>query len=195
MRILVVYAHPRTDSFNAVLLRAFVAGLCEAGHEPDVGDLYAEGFDPRLGADELEHLGTGRRGADVRAWQERLLAADGLAFIFPIWWFGPPAILKGFVDRIFEENVAFRFRATGLVEGLLPQKRALVLTTTGSSALLYRTLGFEKPLQKTLCDWTLKVCGIKTVEHVLLYDVVKADDAVRRRYTEEARRLGREFFG
>lgn len=195
MRVFIVYAHPRTDSFNAALLGAFVAGLRDVGHEPDVGDLYAEGFDPRLSSDELAHTGTGAQEPKVRAWQERLLAAEGLAFIFPIWWFGPPAILKGFVDRIFEENVAFRFRATGLVEGLLPQKRALVLTTTGSSALLYRTFGFEKPFQKTFCDWTLKVCGIKTVEHVLFHDVVKADDTIRRRYIEAARRLGREFFG
>jgi len=99
------------------------------------------------------------------------------------------------VDRVFQENFAFRFLPGGLVEGLLSHPKALVLNTTGTGALLYRTFGFDKPLQKTFCEWTLRFCGVKEVKQVLLHNAVEADDATRRGYLEQAGKLGREFFG
>lgn len=195
MRILVVLAHPDRESFNAALCREFCRGLREAGHEPDVADLYAEAFDPRLGTDELRRMGSGVTEPEIKAFQDRILAARGLAFLFPVWWFGPPAILKGFVDRVFQENFAFRFLPGGLVEGLLSHPKALVMNTTGTGALLYRTFGFDKPLQKTFCEWTLRFCGVKEVKQVLLHNAVEADDATRREYLEQAGKLAREFFG
>ena len=194
MRILVVFAHPRRDSFNGALLDALLRGLEEAGHAPDVADLYAEGFDPRLGPEELRRMGTGHPPPDVAGYQRRLLAADGLAFVFPVWWFGPPAILKGFVDRIFEENVAFRFNGKGWAEGLLPAGRALVLSTTGASGALYRTLRLAGPMHKTLGLWTLRACGVREVKQELFFEVVATDDATRRRYLDRARTLGRTYF-
>ena len=194
MRVLVLLAHPKPESFNAAILKAFVGGLVEAGHEPDVADLYKEDFRPALSSEDLTFMGREAPDPAVRAYQARILAAQGLAFLFPVWWFGPPAMLKGFVDRVFQENFAFRFKEGGLVEGLLRHRRALVLNTTGASALLYRTFGFGKPLQQSFCDWTLRFCGIKEVEQVLFHEVVNTDDAARAKYLVEARRLGREFF-
>jgi NAD(P)H dehydrogenase (quinone) len=195
VRVLVVLAHPNRDSFNAALCREFCQGLHDAGHEPDVANLYADDFDPRLGARELDRMGSVEPEPAVEAYQKRVLAAQGLAFLFPVWWFGPPAILKGFVDRVFQENFAFRFTAGGLVEGLLLHRKALVLNTTGTGAFPYRAFGFDKPLQKTFCEWTLKFCGVKEVKHLLLHDVVKTDAATRRGYLDQAGTLGREFFG
>ena len=194
MRILVVFAHPRRDSFNGALLDALVEGLAEGGHAPDVADLYAEGFDPRLGAQELPRMGSGRPEPEVAHYQRRLLAAEGLAFVFPVWWFGPPAILKGFVDRVFEENVAFRFNGRRWAEGLLPARRALVLSTTGAGGALYRALRLAGPMQKTLGEWTLRACGVKQVKQELFHEVVTTDDATRRRFLDRARRLGRTYF-
>ncbi len=194
MRVLVLLAHPKPDSFNAALLKEFVGGLVEAGHEPDVADLYGEDFRPALGAEDLACMGAEAPDPAVRSYQERILAAQGLAFVFPVWWFGPPAMLKGFVDRVFQENFAFRFKEGGLVEGLLHHRRALVLNTTGASALMYRTFGFGDPLRKSFCDWTLRFCGIKEVEQILFHEVVNTDDATRAAYLLEARWLGREFF-
>lgn len=194
MHVLIVLAHPKRDSFNAALCRSLEEGLCEAGHAVDIADLYAEHFDPRLGPEELDAMGSLRPAPDVAAYQQRMLQAQGLVFLFPVWWFGPPAILKGFVDRVLQENFAFRFRGTGAVEGLLRHERALVINTAGVSASLYKLFGFGKPLAKVFDKWTLQVCGIRKVRHVVFYDVVKADDATRARYLAEARRLGCEFF-
>jgi NAD(P)H dehydrogenase (quinone) len=195
MRIMVVLAHPNPSSFSAALMRALVSGLEEAGHEADLADLCAEGFDPVMGAKELETLGDGDPSDDVRSYQERLLAAHGLAFVFPVWWFGPPAILKGFVDRVFQENFAFRFGAGGMPEGLLPARKALVLNTAGTGAVLYKTFGFGKPMAKTFDEWTLKICGIKEIRHVIFHEVVTCAGTIRQGYLHEARNLGREFFG
>lgn len=195
MRVFVVFAHPKDDSFNAALRDELVEGLLEAGHETDVADLYAEGFDPALRGEEWDQMASGNPGPVVRAYQERLSAAGGLAFVFPVWWFGPPAMIKGFVDRVFTENFAFRFTDSGMVEGLLGHSRALVLNTAGASEAAYLAFGFHKPLHKTFCDWTLRLCGVKEVRQVLLKGMTHADEATRTRYLQEAHTLGREFFG
>lgn len=194
MRVFVVFAHPRRDSLNGALLGALEEGLRQGGHEPDVADLYAERFDPRLSAEELVGPGEIRPAPDAKAYQERLLAAGGLVLLFPVWWFAPPAILKGFVDRVFTEGVAFRFGPAGDVEGLLPQAKALVVNTTGASAAHYSAAGFDGPLRQTLDRWTLGLCGVGEVKHVLFHGVAEADGATRQGWLDELRGLGRDFF-
>jgi NAD(P)H dehydrogenase (quinone) len=108
MRIMVLFAHPLEDSFNAALHRTVVTALRESGHEVDDCDLYAEGFDPVLNAEERRyyHDETGNR-APVACYVERLLAADAMVLCYPTWSFGPPAILKGFLDRVLMPGVSF----------------------------------------------------------------------------------------
>ena len=194
MRILIVLAHPKSDSFNAAVCAALCEGLQAAGHEIDIADLNSEGFNPVLRGPELDRFGSGPPLDDVVGYQQRILRADALAFVFPVWWFGLPAILKGFVDRVFQEGFAFRFTEDDKVRGLLRHKKALVIGTAGASATLYRVFRFGRPLEKTFGEWTLKMCGIRAVRHVLLYDVVTIDTATRKRYLEKVRRLGSRYF-
>jgi putative NADPH-quinone reductase len=114
MRILVLYAHPDPDSFVAALHRAAVAALAAAGHEVDDCDLYAEGFDPVLSREErLRYLDVPDNRRTVESYVQRLERAEGLVLVHPVWNFGYPAILKGFLDRVFLPGVSFR-----LVDGL-----------------------------------------------------------------------------
>jgi NAD(P)H dehydrogenase (quinone) len=114
MRILVLYAHPDPDSFVAALHRAAVAALAAAGHEVDDCDLYAEGFDPVLSREErLHYLDVPDNRKTVESYVQRLERAEGLVLVHPVWNFGYPAILKGFLDRVFLPGVSFR-----LVDGL-----------------------------------------------------------------------------
>ncbi len=195
MHVFIILSHPRGDSFNAGICRALIEGLEEAGHSWDLADLYQEGFNPCLGSDELPDLGYAPPTEDVRAYQERIQKAQALVFVFPVWWFGLPAILKGFIDRVFQENWAYRFTSSGVAKGLLRHEKALVISSAGASAALYKTFGFGKPIEKVLGRWTLKVCGIKEVKQVVFYDVVKTNAGTRRKYLEQARRLGRSYFG
>jgi len=194
MRIFVVLAHPNADSFNAALCAALRDGLHDAGHEADVADLYAEGFDPALREPELRPPGASPLMRDVADYQRRILRAHALAFIHPVWWFGTPAMLKGFVDRVFREGFAFRFTASGQVRGLLHHRKALVICTTGVTGSLYRLLHYGRPLTKTFDTWILKSCGVRQVKRILLHDVVNADDATRQGYLLRVRLLGRRYF-
>ena len=194
MRILIVLANPKADSFNAAVCAALGEGLQAAGHEIDVADLNSEEFNPVLLGPELDKFGTGPPLDDVVRYQQRILGADALAFIFPVWWFGLPAILKGFVDRVFQEGFAFRFTENGKVQGLLSHHKALVIGTAGASATAYRLFRFGRPLERTFGQWTLKMCGIRAVRYVLLYDVDNIDDAARARYLKKVRQLGFRYF-
>lgn len=195
MRVLVVLAHPRPESLNHALARELCAGLRDSGHEVDLADLYAEGFRPELDAEDFRAFGDGATPDDIRGYQERVRSAGALAFVFPVWWFSPPAMMKGFVERVFFEGFAFRFGRGGRVIGLLSHERALVLNTGGASSAMVQLFGFAKPADQMFCEWTLKFCGVKDVRRVLMNGVVDASDAERGRHLEEARRLGREFFG
>ena len=194
MRVLLVLAHPRGDSFNAAVAKALSDGLEEGGCRVDLADLYTEGFRPGLSAEDLATFEAKDTPPDVASYQDRVRAAQGLAFVFPVWWFGQPAMLKGFFDRVFFENFAFRFTPNGAVEGLLSHRKALVVNTAGAKEDFYKAFGFDGPLRKTLDEWTLKICGVREVEHVIFHDVVNTTDAVRHSYLEKARTLGRTFF-
>ncbi|MGC8763845.1 MAG: NAD(P)H-dependent oxidoreductase [Acidobacteriota bacterium] len=195
MRILVVLAHPDPASFNHAVAGALSEGLREAGHGVDLLDLHAEGFRPEMTAGDLLAAGRGVAAPAVGALQARVGAASGLAFVFPIYWFGPPAMVKGFIDRVLFEGFAFRFLPGGRVEGLLRQERALLLCTAGASALLYRTFGFHRPMKRVLVDWTLKMCGVGTVKMEIFHGVGEVAERRLKGYLARARELGRTFFG
>ncbi len=130
MRVLVVYAHPDPESYVAALHRTVVAALARAGHEVDDLDLYAEGFDPVLSLDERRgyHAIPGNR-RPVEDYVRRLEAAEGLVLVHPVWNFGFPAILKGFLDRVFLPGVSFRL-VDGKAAPNLGNLRLLASVTT-----------------------------------------------------------------
>lgn len=108
MRVLVIFCHPLASSFNAAVHARVLAALAAAGHEVDDCDLYAEGFDPVLCAEHLAryHEVPGNR-EPVRGYVERVLRAEALVLVFPVWNFGLPAMLKGFFDRVLLPGVSF----------------------------------------------------------------------------------------
>ena len=114
MRILLVYCHPCPESFNAAVRDRAIAALTQAGHEVDLLDLYAEGFDPVLSAQARRDYHTpGVNEADVADHLSRLRAADGLLFVYPTWWYGPPAMLKGWLDRVWVPHATFKMPEKG----------------------------------------------------------------------------------
>ncbi len=126
MRILVLYAHPVETSFVAGLHRTAVAALRRNGHEVDDCDLNAEGFDPVLSRqDRLDYHDVARNAGRVAPYIERLKAAEALLFIYPVWNFGFPAILKGYLDRVWLPGVAFEIDARGNLDLTLRHVRRL----------------------------------------------------------------------
>jgi NAD(P)H dehydrogenase (quinone) len=108
MRVLLVYCHPCNDSFTAAVRDAAADGLREDGHELRICDLYGEGFDPVMRASERQsyHEPTVNE-QPVAAHLEALRWCEGLIFVYPTWWYGPPAMLKGWLDRVWVPHATF----------------------------------------------------------------------------------------
>lgn len=134
---LVVVAQPKRPSFNSAIAEAIAVALKAQGYASvELIDLYADGFDPVMPPDELPR----KFSFDevTLGYQEKMLAAERVVFAYPDWWGGPPAILKGFLDRVFRPGIAYGFREADFRDadapGLLGEKRFDVFITTDSTA-------------------------------------------------------------
>lgn len=195
---MIVFAHPEPASFSGALKDVAVDTLGALGHSTVISDLYAEGFQAVGGPGDFTHAITepfdylaeqrvatagGSSSADILREQQRLIGADLLMFNFPIWWFGAPAILKGWVDRVIAADFAYdrnsRFR-TGRFQG----KRGMLTVTTGSVDDRYTKEGpvAFAPMQETLHPihrGIFEYIGLTVLEPFVAYGVSRATDAER----------------
>ena len=117
MRVLILSANPVAASFGAALHNEVVTTLSSRGHQIDDCDLYAESFDPVMSAEErIRYHDTTANRTTVSAYADRLLAADALVLVYPVWNEGFPAILKGFFDRVFIPGVSFKIGPDGTLD-------------------------------------------------------------------------------
>jgi NAD(P)H dehydrogenase (quinone) len=137
MRVLVLFAHPVETSFGAAVHGTLVKTLRARGHEVDDCDLNAEGFDPVMTRqDRIDYHNVGANRARIAPYADRLLRAEALALSFPVWNMGFPAILKGFIDKVFAPGVSFYLRENGdFVPDLHNVKRLGVACTYGGKRL------------------------------------------------------------
>lgn len=170
-RALILYAHPCADSFNAAVHEVVVSALQGRGWDVDDCDLNAEGFQPVLTEAE-------RRGyhdipdniALVRPYVERLQAAQALVMVFPVWNFGYPAILKGFLDRVFLPDVSFKLPPEGDIRpGLTNIKRLAACTTYGGTRM--RAFLNGDPPRKCVTRSVRYACGWPKTRYIGLYDM------------------------
>ena len=193
MKVLVVYAHPNPQSYNHAVLEAFTKGLKEAGHTFEVDDLYASEFAPCFKVEDYAQFTGGQMPKDVLDEQAKVAKAEALVFIYPVWWWSVPAILKGWFDRVLSCGFAYKITESEEIEGLLKHKKALLINSTMSPEAYYKDSGVEDAMKKLMDNATFKeICGIQNLEHVFLY-AVDFDAEARKRYLELAYRLGKEF--
>jgi len=179
-----VYAHPVEGSFCSSLRDQIVAVLTGIGHHVDLLDLYAEDFDPVLSADEHQlHRAGPEQKPGVADQAQRLRLAEALVLLYPTWWGGPPAILKGWIDRVWIEGVAYSFPALARrVKPFLTQVKSLsVVTTHGSSKLVNALQG--EPGKRVALRGLRAMCGFNTrVSWIACYGMDRADDRQRNRF-------------
>ncbi|MBV8472967.1 MAG: NAD(P)H-dependent oxidoreductase [Hyphomicrobiales bacterium] len=131
MRVLVLSAHPLDTSFVSALRRRVVDVLHERGHEVDDLDLYAEKFNPVMSAQMMrDYVDLSRNRAEVEPYVERVLAADALVLVYPVWFDGLPSILKGFFERVFLPGVAFKIDEASLFHPTLWNLKRLAAVCT-----------------------------------------------------------------
>lgn len=182
-KVVVVVAHPRADSLNGALARTSLAAAGERGAVTALHDLYRDGFDPRLQAVEV---GTNTFADAVCAgYAHDLRAADLLVLVHPVWFFQVPAVMKGWVDRVVREGVAFSVDDRGAVTGLLGARSALVLTTGNSSLDVEREL-FADPVTRFWRDVVLGPAGVSQFERLAFTPVRDSSAPQRAAWLEEA---------
>jgi NAD(P)H dehydrogenase (quinone) len=113
-------------------------------------------------------------------------------FIYPIWWFGPPAILKGWIDRVFTRKFAFDFGPGGM-KGLLTHEKALILNTLGGDEATYREQRWHELLVRPMAEGILGACGVHDVTHRAFYQVPTVGQTERQAMLEEVRALAAAF--
>lgn len=173
MRHLIIYAHPNENSLNHNLLNTVIETLQSHNEEIIVRDLYKIGFDPVFSLEDMQGQFQGKLSDDVKTEQEHISWAEQITFIYPIWWTGLPAIMKGYIDRVFSYGFAYRYDQ-GIQKGLLKGKKTVIINTHGKSHEEYEKTGMDKALTLTSDNGIFIYSGLEIIRH-LFFD--KADKA------------------
>lgn len=178
MKHLIISAHPNPQSFNRALVEEVIKATRQAGGETVVRDLYTLDFNPVLSWRELNALMEGIVPAEIKFEQKLITEADLITFIYPLWWMGFPAILKGYLDRVLSYGFAYQ-NENNISVGLLGHKKIQQFITMGNSIEKYQQLGFDKSLKSCLVDGLFNFCGITDIQHDIFGNIHLLDETDR----------------
>jgi len=196
MKILIILGHPNPDSLNHAIAHAVRDDLRESGHDIMFHDLYAEGLDPILPAQEIPEID--EIDPQMQMHCDELCSADGIVIVHPNWWGQPPAILKGWIDRVFRPGLAYRFEegdsGEGIPVGLLHARAAVVLNTSNTEETR-EMIAFGDPLEAIWRRCVFDLCGVRLFHRKMFTVVVTSTREQRLAWIEEAKELCRSVFG
>jgi len=196
MKILIILGHPNPDSLNHAIAHAVRDDLRESGHDIMFHDLYAEGLDPILPAQEIPEIDEIDPRMQMHC--DELCSADGIVIVHPNWWGQPPAILKGWIDRVFRPGLAYRFEegdsGEGIPVGLLHARAAVVLNTSNTEETR-EMIAFGDPLEAIWRRCVFDLCGVRLFHRKMFTVVVTSTREQRLAWIEEAKELCRSVFG
>ncbi|GAA4792689.1 NAD(P)H-dependent oxidoreductase [Olivibacter ginsenosidimutans] len=164
MKHLIIYAHPNPESLNGQFKSTLATFLQQNGNNVVIRDLYALQFDPVFSLEDMAGQRKGQVSHEIEIEQQYIAWADCLTFIHPIWWTGLPAILKGYIDRVFSYGFAYRYDQ-GVQKGLLTGKQAVIINTHGKSHGEYRAIGMDVALSLTSDKGIYTYCGFEIKKH------------------------------
>lgn len=169
MHVLTVLDHPNPKSFSAAVARTFINGIQDVGHTAELADLHAEGFDPRWTQADIDaDPAVSRIPSDIAAEQARIGRADAVCFVFPLFWWGMPAMTKGWVDRVWSWGWAYDQLADP--EFSLQRSRScLLLVPAGARSDEVKQKGYLAAMKTTWIDGTLGYFGLNPRNLELLY--------------------------
>ncbi len=190
MKISVILAHPNSESFNHAIAETVQVQLRELGHSVYFHDLHEEDFDPVLSKEEIakdvslpilieEHC-------------REIVEAEGIIIIHPNWWGQPPAILKGWVDRVIRPGVAYEFieedQGEGVPNGLLKATTALVFNTSNTSTKREQSV-FGDPLETIWKNCIFDLCGVKNFQRRMFNIIVVSTEEERQKWLDEVKQI------
>lgn len=187
MKVLLVTAHPRSDSLTHAVAKAFAEAAKRNGHEIEVADLMAEAFDPVLREpDEPDWANSDKvYSAAVQSEMARIERNDATVMVFPVWWWSMPALLKGWIDRVWNNGWAYGDKK-------YPHSRAWMLAIAGTSAEAFAKRGYDTAISTQLETGILGYCGVPDTRLELLYGATEGAPHPET-ILARARQLGSEF--
>ena len=190
MKVSVILAHPHKGSFNHAIAEAVLGQLKQAGHEPYFHDLYEEQFDPILPKEEIPK--DAFLPATIEQHCREISEAEGIIIIHPNWWGQPPAILKGWIDRVIRPGVAYEFlegdAGEGVPKGLLRAKTAIVFNTSNTEAEREH-ITFGDPLETIWKNCVFDLCGVRNYYRRMFNVVVVSTEEQRNEWLKEVRQI------
>lgn len=195
MNILIILGHPDKNSFNHAIANECKQRLSENGHSVTFHDLYEEKFDPLITSKEIPKNSI--LNDLVKNHCKDLQQSDGIVIIHPNWWGQPPAILKGWIDRIFRPGLAYEFKeddtGDGIPTGLLKAKTGLVFNTSNTNTNRENKI-FGDPLETIWKNCIFDFCGVKNFERKIFRIVVTSSLKEREQWLIETRELIDKYF-
>lgn len=193
MHSLIVTAHPEPASLTHAIARRIGEAIAasDAGNSVAHADLLAEGFDPRFTAqDQALFRGTGAVPADVAAEHARLDAADTLVLVYPLYWWSFPALLKGWIDRVFTQGWAYQDGADGKVQKKLQRLRVHLVGVGGAGAEMIERRGYGTAMKTQIDMGIFNYCGARVLSSELL---LEADSGAADAHLQTALQIGRKI--
>lgn len=185
MKTIIVTAHPDGTSLTASLAGRLAERL--GTDDVELIDLDDEGFDPRFSAaDRAAYRGEGEPPADVRMYQRRLDDADDLILVFPVYWWSMPALMKGWIDRVFINGWAFDIDPDGGTRRRLGELTVHLLLVAGDAAGTYDRHGYENAILTQIVHGIVDYCGARRGGVVFLHESEQEDEAARRAAAADA---------
>lgn len=191
MNILVITGDPRDTSLIASLVERLLAGVRSVGSvRVEHANLLQEAFDPRMSQADLDfYHSKGPLPEDVRREQQRVEEADVLLIAFPVYWWSLPAVMKGWIDRVFTNGWAFG--NPGQSSGALNLKKVRLLATGGAGAGAYQKHGYYDAIAAQIEHGIFNFCGVRDIQSHFFFDVESGDKAARLENLTAAYELGK----
>jgi len=186
MAISIILAHPNPGSFNHAIAQTASDALRRLGHEVILHDLYGERFDPVLPGNEIDD--DAPLPPDVERHCREIAAADGIVIVHPNWWGGPPAIMKGWIDRVLRPGVAYRFDECDSGEGVpvgLLKARAAIVFNTSNTPRERELAAFGDPLERTWRDCIFGLCGVPHFHRRMFETIITSTPEQRKQWLRE----------
>ncbi len=182
---LIIFGHPNPDSFNGAILKAIENKLKEKEYQFISKNLYQLNFNPTLTIDDFRRMENSTVADAIALEHADIEWAKNIIFIYPIWWAGPPAIVKGWIDRVLNKGFAYVPQEDGTVKGLLSDKTVMVFTTSGSSEEQITQSGLLDAMQKIMMEGVLGFCGVNNMMYKNFPEVITTTDENREKMLSE----------
>ncbi|MEN9808879.1 MAG: hypothetical protein RLZZ488_446 [Pseudomonadota bacterium] len=188
MKNLIVLCHPNPMSFTYAICKEIETALKAKGESFITRNLYEMNFNPILSGADFAQLNAGKIPFDIAEEQKHIASAQNIIFVYPIWWTGLPAMLKGYVDRVFLKGFAWDFDNNGLKK-LLTGKRALLVSCHGNPREYYESVGMYNAMNMTSNNGIFEFCGVEVAAHQYFDSVPSSTEETRKQMLAQVREL------